>query len=257
MDFFNSPWLISMLEKSSHTPSGRLLGLFDILNDWLHAPHVQKNPDLGNAPHSLLIHYCTEQARAIDAENPDILAEHIVLIARNAALQTLQAQHASKTPNNSLEHAKKAASALIMAQTQKPAHISKLKPFKPALYGIAASFLIVLSVATLWLTELTQDSKAQLALTEVPVVSPSETPNQAAGISAHDAAMMYAKYEQMRQGTCHFPEALLIPDKHKAIYLDNVVGGKLPATLDDLTIANSYLEKVRCNFTPMLMAASK
>lgn len=256
MDFFNSPWLICMLEKSSNTPSGRLLGLFDILNDWLHAPHVQNNPSLGNTPHSLLIHYCTEQARAINAENPDILAEHIVLIARNAALQTLQAQPASKTSSNNLEHAKKAASALIMAQTQTPAHISKFKPSKPALYGIAASFLIVLSITTLWLTELTQDTKTQLALTETPA-TPSQTPNQAVGISAHDAAMMYAKYEQMRQGTCQFPEALQIPDKHKAIYLDNVVGGKLPATLDELTIANSYLEKVRCNFTPMLMAASK
>jgi hypothetical protein len=35
------------------------------------------------------------------------------------------------------------------------------------------------------------------------------------------------------------------------------VGGKLPADLDDLAIANFYLEKVRCNFTPMLMATSK
>lgn len=249
-----------MLEKSSNTPTGRLLGLFDILNDWLHAPHVQKNPSLGNTPHSALIDYCTEQARAIDAENPDILAEHIVLIARNAALQTLQAQHSSKvSSSNSLEHAKKAASALIMAQTQKPSHTAKVNLSKPALYGIAASFLIMLSMTTLWLTVLKQDNKAAFALAEKSTVttSLSRAPEQTLGISAHDAAMMYAKYEQMRQGTCHFPEALLIPDKHKAIYLDNVVGGRLPTTLDDLTIANAYLEKVRCNFTPMLMAASK
>ena len=67
---------------------------------------------------------------------------------------------------------------------------------------------------------------------------------------------MYAKYEQMRNGTCQFPEALQIPDKDKAIYLENVVGGKLPTNLNDLAIANIYLEKVRCNFTPMLMAHS-
>ena len=76
-------------------------------------------------------------------------------------------------------------------------------------------------------------------------------------LTAIDASRMYAKYEQMRQGTCQFPEALLIPDKHKSIYLENVVGGKVPTDLDDLSIANFYLEKVRCNFTPMLMAVSK
>jgi hypothetical protein len=61
----------------------------------------------------------------------------------------------------------------------------------------------------------------------------------------------------MRQGTCQFPEVLQIPDDHKSIYLENVVGGKLPNDLADLGVANFYLEKVRCNFTPMLMAASK
>lgn len=76
-------------------------------------------------------------------------------------------------------------------------------------------------------------------------------------MSAQDASIMYAKYEQMRNGTCQFPEALQIPDKDKAIYLENVVGGKLPTNLNDLAIANIYLEKVRCNFTPMLMAHSR
>jgi len=67
---------------------------------------------------------------------------------------------------------------------------------------------------------------------------------------------MYAKYEQMRNGTCQFPEAIQIPDRDKAVYLENVVGGKLPSNLKDLATANIYLEKVRCNFTPMLMANS-
>ena len=40
MEILNSPWLIKMLEKSSKTPRGRLLNLFDILDDWLEAPNV-------------------------------------------------------------------------------------------------------------------------------------------------------------------------------------------------------------------------
>lgn len=246
-----------MLTKSSNTPEGRLLSLFDILNDWLHAPHIQSNPVLGDAPYSLLIHYCTEQARALGAENPDILAEHIVLIAHNAAQQALQLKQSPAAPNNSLAHAQKAASALIMAQTQKPERSSKPKPSMQVLYGIAASFLVVVGVTALWLPELMQIGQTQPMLTKAAPSSSAPTPDYAKALGAHDAALMYAKYEQMRQGTCQFPEALQIPDKHKAIYLDNVVGGKLPANLDDLAIANSYLEKVRCNFTPMLMAASK
>ena len=63
-------------------------------------------------------------------------------------------------------------------------------------------------------------------------------------------------YKRQRNGTCQFPEALQIPDKDKSIYLENVVGGKIPTNLGDLAIANTYLEKVRCNYTPMLMAHS-
>ena len=39
-EILNSEWLIKMLEKSSQTPHGRLLSLFDILEDWLDAPNV-------------------------------------------------------------------------------------------------------------------------------------------------------------------------------------------------------------------------
>ena len=68
---------------------------------------------------------------------------------------------------------------------------------------------------------------------------------------------MYAQFDQMRTGTCQFPEAIQIPDQDKAVYLENVVGGKLPTNLTDLATANKYLAKVRCNYTPMLMAKSK
>ena len=40
MDILNSDWLISMLKKSSESPHGRLLSLFEILEDWLNAPNI-------------------------------------------------------------------------------------------------------------------------------------------------------------------------------------------------------------------------
>lgn len=254
MDIFNSPWLINMLAKSSLTPEGRLLSLFDILNDWLIAPNIQKNTEFQFNSSPILVNYCTEQATSLGAENPALLAEHIVMIAHSAALQAIE-----HPDSNSLMHAKKAAGALIQAQTQKVDLYTKFKPPRPIIYGIAASVLMMIGAGAIWLPTLLQTSMPNnhLAQQADPIKVALSNTQQSKALTAVEASKMYAKYEQMRQGTCQFPEALQIPDKHKSIYLENVVGGKLPADLDDLAIANFYLEKVRCNFTPMLMATSK
>ncbi len=252
LDLLGSNWLIYMLAKSSNTPEGRLLSLFDILNDWLKAPNMVEHCHIGNTAHSLLLNYCITQAKALGAENPEILAEHIVLIAQNAAQQNI-----THPNNNSLTHAKKAANALILAQTQ-PAHIPKNNRIstKPITYSIAAT--LVIAICATWIlsshkqgNQLTPLAKSESNTTHTAINQENQH------LTAIEATQMYAKYEQMRQGSCQFPEALLIPDKDKSIYLENVVGGKLPANLKDLAVANAYLEKVKCNFTPMLMAASK
>lgn len=254
MDIFNSQWLLNMLAKSSKTPQGRILSLFDILSDWLDAPSVELKNQLKISQNTIsnqqLIEYCASQAKACGAENPAMLAEHIVLIARNAAQQEI-----NQPGCNSLAHAKKAANALILAQTQKEWFFSKRVSAKPAVYAIAASACLLASVAA-WLPALIQSNRPQTALASTNSGNTKPAPTSTR-LTAHDAANMYAKYEQMRNGTCQFPEAIQIPDKDKAIYLDNVVGGKLPTDLNDLATANFYLEKVRCNFTPMLMAHSK
>lgn len=252
-DLLSSSWLIYMLAKSSNTPEGRLLSLFDILNDWLKAPNMLKHCHLSNANLSVLMDYCISQAQALGAENPETLAEHIVFIAHNAAQQNIA--HPS---SNSLLHAKKAASALIQAQTQPATTTNTLAAKSKTAYGIAATLLLAACIPFIW-SKLATDHPTAMQMNadangQHNVIHAKQ---QQQALNAHDATQMYAKYEQMRQGTCQFPEALLMPDKHKAIYLENVVGGKLPSNLEDLAIANAYLEKVRCNFTPMLMAASK
>jgi|SRR5450830_84264 len=253
MDIFNSQWLLNMLAKSSKTPQGRILSLFDILADWIQAPNIQLDIKNNSIPSQQLIAFCTAQAKACGAENPAMLAEHIVLIARNAAQQEINLPGC-----NSLAHAKKAASALILAQTQKEWFFSDIKISKRAAYTIAASVFVLIGATALWLPNLMhQTTIASSSAAKANVLLAAKPTQASAGISAHDAAAMYAKFEQMRSGTCQFPEAIQIPDKDKTIYLENVVGGKLPTDLRDLAIANAYLEKVRCNFTPMLMAHSK
>lgn len=250
MDIFDSPWLISMLAKCSKTPQGRLLGLFDILNDWLKAPSFEQASVTLGAPNPLLINYCIEQAKSLGAENPELLAEHIVLIAQNAA------RHAIAQPDsNSLIHAKKVALALIQAQTQNKVITADIKSSRTALYGVAASMVLLIGAAAIWGPMFMHSQSSQVQIAQQEQVNTLINQNKA--LTAIDASRMYAKYEQMRQGTCQFPEVLQIPDEHKSIYLENVVGGKLPTDLANLEVANFYLEKVRCNFTPMLMAASK
>ncbi|MDP3087098.1 MAG: hypothetical protein Q8M99_02735 [Methylotenera sp.] len=255
MAVFNSQWLLNMLEKSSKTPQGRILSLFDILSDWLAVPEIQVNITLNLATNRQLVDFCTQQAVAFGASNPSILAEHIILIAQNAVQQEI-----SQPGGGSLLHAKKAANALILAQTQKEWGWLENIRTKPQVYGIAASIFLLAGLSLVWLPPLLHKNQPpllvnsfnhDLAKVSIATVNPSN-----AKLSASDAATMYAKYEQMRNGTCQFPEALQIPDKDKAIYLENVVGGKLPTNLSDLAIANIYLAKVRCNYTPMLMANS-
>lgn len=251
MDIFKSQWLIKMLEKSSSTPHGRILSLFDILDDWLNAPSIQVTITSDLTHNQLLISYCTEQALTLGANHPSMLAEHIVLIALNAAQQEI-----NHPGNGSLAHAKKAANALILAQTQKDRPLLKSVNAKFSIYGIAASLALVIGIGMVLPSLIENNSLFSSQTTASKNDNTKLTLLNNTNLSAQDASIMYAKYEQMRNGTCQFPEALQIPDKDKAVYLENVVGGKLPTNLNDLAIANIYLEKVRCNFTPMLMAHS-
>jgi hypothetical protein len=265
MDIFNSQWLLNILAKSSKTPQGRILSLFDILNDWLAAPDTQMVITQASLENSQLIVFLTTQAKNLGASNPSILAEHITLIARNAAQQEI-----NQPGCGSLMHAKKAANALILAQTQNEwtwlenlrDRLTAIKPIisKPAIYGISASLFLMIAIGSIWLPSLlraqTKPLIAESFNNQTTKVSTAISPVNTR-LTAQEAAAMYARYEQMRNGTCQFPEAIQIPDKDKAVYLENVVGGKIPTNLNDLAIANSYLEKVRCNFTPMLMANSR
>lgn len=270
MDVFNSTWLVNMLAKSSKSPKSRVLNLFDILSDWINAPDIHLDSQFKSITRqeltanivssSPLVNYLTTQTKALSATHPGMLAEHIALIACNAAQQQM-----AMPESNSLMHAKKAAEALILSQMS-----SKSRYVNPAMLSLCACVL-TLSIALAWFAPtLLQESnkqsvifakevvdKKRTAVTQsnlIHVSTSDDTPN---ALTARDAALMYAKYEQMRAGTCQYLEVLQIPDKHKAIYIENVVGGKLPTNLQDLAIANQYLEKVRCNFTPMLMANSK
>ena len=74
MDILNSDWLLAMLEKSSGKASQRLLNLFDILGDWLQAPHIREHLKRDNRSAvetpAALLQYLTEQGRTLRAAAP-------------------------------------------------------------------------------------------------------------------------------------------------------------------------------------------
>lgn len=245
MDILNSAWLINMLQKSGKTSRQRLLSLFDVLADWVNAPHIREtlNRDQQQpSPPGILLNFLTEQAEACGAKLPEALAQQLYFIALSSLHEEL------RTPgSSSIRHAKQAAQALIDAQTQ-----SEPVKNKPLLYGLAASFFVVVGVGSmLFFNNPLQFKPASNAKQITPVaqlekVSPDP---------AHTAEM-YASIEQMRNGDCHFPEALQLPDAYKKVYMEMVVGGQISSNPDDQALARSLMQKVRCNYAPMLMQNS-
>jgi len=255
MDILNSAWLIRMLRKSGASPQERLLSLFDILSDWADAPnirasiqqpqgatnHLPANPD---APDHLISHL-TEEAQACGAQLPEALAQQLYFIALGALQESLKAgDHTNFT------HAKLAANALIKAQTERDVFKSK-----PVVYGMAACMMAIIVASGLFLYQHApyvnnQQVAAVVSPTPQTQLEPDTTP------SPKHAADMYASVEQMRHGDCQYVEALQIPDADKRVYIENVVGGKVPDNTKDMALALSYMQKIRCSYTPMLMKNS-
>ncbi len=266
--FLNSSWLIKMLEKSSVTPRGRLLNLFDILEDWLEAPVVREQLEKGlsvQAPEKTLQDFLTLEAAKAGAAMPEMLASQLYFMAIAAAQEKLQANHAqslslssnfthvtNSSRSTSLSHAKVAAAALISAQTKKEFHIAK-----PTVHAMAASFAAVCAIAGCLLIFNLQQPTTTIAATQVPtqavipqLVAAEETADP------HQTAALMAQIEQMRHGNCQLIEAIQLPDSQKGIYLNMVVNGQVSTNPQEQAIAFELLRRTRCNYTPMLMANS-
>lgn len=246
MDILNSAWLISMLQKSGKTSRQRLLSLFDILADWVNAPLIRETINLDRqqlSPPGILLNFLTEQAEACGAKLPEALAQQLYFIALSSLHEEL------RTPgSSSIRHAKQAAQALIDAQTQ-----NEPVKNKPLLYGLAASFFVVIAVGSMLFlnTPSLQFKPASHANQVMAMAQPDEV-----SLDPAHTAEMYASIEQMRNGDCHFPEALQLPDAYKKVYMEIVVGGQVSSNPEDQALAKSLMQKVHCNYAPMLMRNS-
>ena len=251
MQILDSAWLVKMLEKSGNNPEARMLSLFDILADWSTAPYFKESflSDLNDSSEpALLLEYLHQQAQQTKAAAPRMLAEQIVLLAKLSLTSQL-----TSNKSDALQHAKETAKALIKAQCE----VEKI-PFqqrfnfnKPYVYAGAALTVAALIVSSAFLFK----QKTNSDLSEINIQAKAHLNDQVTS-DPKLTADMYASLETMRGGDCRFIEALMIPEADKKVYVENVVGGQVPTTLHDQIVAQRYIQKIRCNYTPMLMQNS-
>lgn len=237
-----------MLKKAGNTPQARLLSLFDILNDWAEAPGVDAELNQQTNAHdaTLLKTYLSLEAAKASAALPEMLATQLYVMALSAMQEKLLAHNAG-----ALLHAKSAAEALITAQTKKEFHISRT-----AVYAIAASFIgaLVISGSLFFLYQPAIEAPSQIV--SAPVETPFEPIFNAELASPQSTAALVAQIEKMRSGNCRLLEAIQLPDRYKSIYFKNIVLGQISSDANEQILVRELLEKIQCNYTPMLMKKS-
>lgn len=250
MQLLHSEWLIKMLEKSGSTPEARLLNLFEILSDWIAAPQINasiQQEKIASTPPHRLLNYLTSQAQETGAVMPETLAEQLIFLATSALKDCIEQPH-----SEALHHAKQAAKALIEAQCQP----ESIQISRPTIYSALAVFVGAFAIAALiYSNKHVASPPNNIASSMFEQTNIGSDKENISG-NPKQTAEMYASIETMRGGDCQYIEALQIPDADKKIYLENVVGGQVPTNVHDQLIAQHYLQKIRCNYTPLLMKHS-
>ena len=239
-----------MLQKAGKTPQARMLSLFVILNDWTEAPGINAQITL-NSNHNGLQNYLSLEATKAGAAHPEMLAMQLYLMAVSACKSKLEADvegniHAGA--GDALKHAKNAAQALIFAQTKQEFRIAK-----SSAYAVASFVAATVIVTGLYFTHQQKTNTSPLALS-APLIQPVVKTDLIA--NAEDTAALIAQINQMRKGSCQLLEAIQLPDSYKRVYFENIVLGQISTNPNDQKLVRELLQKVRCNYTPMLMANS-
>jgi len=186
------------------------------------------------------------EAAKAGAALPEMLATQLYFMALSAMQEKLLDHNAA-----GLLHAKSAAEALITAQTKKEFRISRTSA-----YAIAASFFgaIIITGSLFFLYKPSVETPAQVAsITLDSPFKPTVNPNIA---SPQSTAALVAQIEQMRNGNCQLLEAIQLPDAYKSIYFRNIVLGQISTKPSEQKLVRELLQKIRCNYTPMLMKKS-
>lgn len=120
---------------------------------------------------------------------------------------------------------------------------------------MAASVFLLFGVSSMMLSNtLTPETTNELQLASpedtntIKISEPRYNPKR--------LSEMISSREKMRHGTCIFPEALMMAEADRGIYLRTVVYGEITSDFKEQEVANRLMQTVRCDYTPMLMKNS-
>jgi len=239
--------MMNDLSNTHSAPADRLLDIFEIIE------HLPESELILEEQRSLL-EEMARLAKKAKMNNPEGLAQQLLHMASDAKRRQL-----AEPGSQALHHARIAAKALILAQRKD--HFSRNSHY----YGLAASIFMFFSIGSLLLVNQSTPLSNTLAqanvATEILAVEQSSDNGYVGPVSApvynpKRMSDMIAKREMMRQGTCVFPEALMLPEADRSIYLKHVVKGDITSDYREQEIADRLMQTVRCNYSPMLMKNS-
>jgi len=252
MSIIDSSWFLSKLKM--HNQKADMLTLFDVLAEALKEAHLADNPPFNpdRSGRAGLLTYLSQQAKVSGIKSPDLIAQQIYFMASNAAQQ-----HQANPNSTALYHAKQAAFALIQVQS-KPVWLQKSKEYlslKPVAYGLATG---AFATACFGIAMGYQAIHPNSSISNAYMAQAGETNTAPDSNLANpsDTAEMYAKIEKMRDGRCHYIEVLQLPEAQQGLYLQNVIAGQVSNKVNEQKVARELMEKVSCDYTPMLMKNS-
>lgn len=235
--------LMTSLTDATEAPADRLLRIFENFED---APEGGWSA----AEQQALLQQLTLLAKLAQTDAPDSLAQQLLCMVAEVKRQQL-----AEPDSRALHHARIAAKALIAAQRKRHFgrnnHIYAMAVSIFLFFGIGSMLLIdtpTTSSATHLQTQASLQSEHMQFVAMPALVAPAYNPQRLSD--------MIAKREKMRQGTCVFPEALMLAEADRSIYLKHVVKGDITSDYREQEIANRLMQSVRCDYTPMLMKNS-
>ncbi|MCB5191255.1 hypothetical protein LG198_11000 [Methylobacillus arboreus] len=233
----NHSWLMQSLKADKNKPQLRLLKIFDLM--LMPARSLRELEQELHQHKTSLRRFLSKQAKASGAQLPEVLAQQIVIMLENALKQELQ-----QPGSQAVRHARTATDALIHAQCD--GSWRKLQDF-----GMSASFISLLGI-TIFLS--------WYILRDAPPIHKSSSSHQLWNMvaqenpaSPHHVAELYSALERMRQGTCHFPQALMLGESERGVFLSNIVAGNLSSHAEEIHLATQLLKKVSCEYKPLTM----
>lgn len=233
----NESLLMQLLRKSRGKPASRLLGIFELgtqadkLSSATTAELEQNKP--------VLMRQLAKLAKRSGAQLPEVLAQQILIMFENALKQEL-----SQPGCHALHNARIASDALIHAQCD-----GSWRRFGD--FSMSASFvsLIGMGIFLSW-----------YVMRDLPPVhrTPAShqlwnTVAQEPAASSKVIASLYQTLEHMRQGNCHFPQALMLDESERGVYLRNVVAGDVSKHDAEIQLATKLMKKVSCEYKPLTM----